>query len=142
MLDHDVDDIDVGATSFENLRTVDGVLCPTCKQACRRRGLRADDREGMQCLTEASAMRTGSQLQHLFAIILMHCGPEDPFALWHAFKVHLCDDLSYSLSHGLQISDPTEDQVYDYDLHLIDMTLYNNGKCLWDIESMPVSHMN
>ena len=45
MLDHDVNDIDVGAMSFENLRTVDGVLGPTFKEACRLRGLLEDDRE-------------------------------------------------------------------------------------------------
>ena len=99
ILDHDVDDIDIGATLFENLRTVDGVLCPTFKQACQLRGLLEDDREWMQYLTEVPTMRTGSQLQHLFAIILMHCGPEDPPTLWDAFKVHLCDDLLHTLSH-------------------------------------------
>ena len=48
-----------GATSFENLRTVDRVLYPTFKEACLHRGLLEDDDEWRQCLSEAKLFKTG-----------------------------------------------------------------------------------
>jgi len=48
-----------GATSFEKLRTVEGVLYPTFKEACLHRGLLEDDEEWKQCLSEAKLFKTG-----------------------------------------------------------------------------------
>src|ERR1700761_2449104 len=47
-----------GATSFENLCTVDRVLYPTFKEACLHRGLLEDDNEWRQCLSEAKLFKT------------------------------------------------------------------------------------
>ena len=43
-----------GPTSFENLRTVSGVVYDTFKSACVARGLLEDDEEWIQCLREAT----------------------------------------------------------------------------------------
>ena len=48
-----------GATSHDNLRTVQGVLCESFKEACRKYGLLEDDREWKDCLNDARLMRTG-----------------------------------------------------------------------------------
>jgi len=64
-----------GATSFNNLKTVNGQICRTFKEACIRLGLLQDDSEWNTCLYEASAMQTGKQLRHLFAMILLICQP-------------------------------------------------------------------
>jgi hypothetical protein len=77
-----------GATSFEHLRTVDGVLYGSFKEACRVLGLLQDDGEWRQCLTEASEIQTGSQLRNLFAVILRECNPADPLGLWSQFQEH------------------------------------------------------
>ena len=45
-----------GAQSFEGLRTVDGHIWPTFKEACLAKGLLEDDREWNQCLLEAREM--------------------------------------------------------------------------------------
>ena len=50
-----------GATSFEDLRTVNNVLHDTFKSACVARGLLEDDEEWIQCLREAAIMNTGYQ---------------------------------------------------------------------------------
>src|SRR5437667_7085057 len=57
------------ATSFENLRTIEGELCPTFKAACIRLGLVENDHEHELCLEEASGWQTGSQLRHLFVTL-------------------------------------------------------------------------
>ena len=67
-----------GATSYENLRTVNGVLHDSFKEACCARGLLQDDREWLLCLQEAAHFAMGYQLRRLFVVILIHCGPVDP----------------------------------------------------------------
>jgi hypothetical protein len=67
-----------GATSFEHLHTVDDVVYGSFKEACFARGLLENDREWIQCLEEASAMQTGSQLRSLFITILIGGNPTKP----------------------------------------------------------------
>ena len=79
----------------------------------------------------------GYQLRHLFVVILVHCAPVDPDRLWEASKNNLCDDLNHYLIYTLHIPEPTQDQVYDYGLHLIAQDLRRHGKNLQDYSSMP-----
>ena len=110
-----------GATSFLDLYTFDNVVYDTFREACLARGLLESDREWIQCLQEAGEMQTGSSLRTLFAIILQNCHPSAPDALWHKFKHLICDDLKRRLEHmpHYQNRDFTNDQVYDYGLHLL-----------------------
>ena len=92
-----------GPTSFENLRTINGVVVngvvhPTFKDACRALGLLENDGEWLQCLREASVMQTGHQLRQLFVMILKECSPVKPEDLWDKFKTSICDDLQHKLS--------------------------------------------
>jgi hypothetical protein len=126
-----------GAPSFEALRSVDGVLHGTFKQACIARGLLEDDQEWIQCLQEASAMQTGSQLRYLFTTIIRDCAPAQPELLWERFKEHICDDLQHALRRrGIQA--PTEDQAHDYGLYLIDKILKLRGTSLRHYPPMPL----
>ncbi|CAG8582983.1 4231_t:CDS:2, partial [Acaulospora morrowiae] len=67
-----------GAKSFENLRTVNETTYETFKDACNALGLLQDNNEWDECLGEASLIKTGYQLCHLFATILVNCEPLDP----------------------------------------------------------------
>jgi hypothetical protein len=127
-----------GATSFEDLRTVDGVLCPTFKDACIARGLLKDDQEWKQCLQEAADMQTGSQLRTLFTTLLDHCQPTAPHVLWDQFKERICDDLAHRISQ-LYPNDPppSPELIYDYGLYLIDDKLMRSGKRLSNCPPMP-----
>ena len=126
-----------GPTSFVSLRTVQDVTHPTFKAACLALGLLQDDEEWKQCLQEASAMQTGSQLRSLFATMLTHCEMVDPRALWEQFKVHICDDVRVKLlQRGFQ--DPSDDQVYDYGLYLLQYALNRLGRSLADYPEMPI----
>ena len=119
-----------GPTSWENLRTYDDVEYPTFKAACVARGLLEDDSEWKLCLEEASVMRTGYQLRRLFSIILMECSPVDPAALWSQFSMNICDDLQPKIQASFGISSPTQNQIEDYGLFLINELLEESGKCL------------
>ncbi|HEV7738154.1 MAG TPA: AAA family ATPase [Chlamydiales bacterium] len=75
-------------------------------------------------------MQSGSQLHHLFVTILLFCLPSSPSALWNEFRQHICDDLEYKLRHHHGIENPSEDQIYDYGLYLINTILQSSGKSL------------
>jgi hypothetical protein len=126
-----------GATSFDDLYTFDGVRHPSFREACIARGLLEDDHEWHQCLQEAKDMQTGRQLRHLFVTILRDCTPADPRALWDTFWPHICDDLRHQLQHVANIPDPSEAQIQDYGLYLIDKLLSHTGKRLQEWTTMP-----
>ncbi|CDF36188.1 ATP dependant DNA helicase PIF1 [Chondrus crispus] len=71
-----------GATSFENLRNIDGEQCTSFRQACLRLGLLANDAEWKHAIRN-SFRSSFVPLSHLFATILAHCQPSDPFSLWN-----------------------------------------------------------
>jgi hypothetical protein len=119
---------------------VDDVVYGSLKEACIARGLVEDDREWIQCLEEASAMQTGSQLCSLFITILIGGNPTKPEDLWDCFCVHICDDLKYKLQHR-GIPDPLDEQVYDYGLYLMEKLLKARGSSLDKFPPMPVSLM-
>ncbi|KAJ7044442.1 hypothetical protein C8F04DRAFT_895861, partial [Mycena alexandri] len=65
-------------------------------------------------------MQTGHQLRQLFATILKENWPlSDPVALWNRFKANICDDVRHKLINK-GFPDPSEDQIYDYGLYLLD----------------------
>jgi hypothetical protein len=112
-----------GATSFEELRTVDGEVCETFHEACRRRGLLQDDGEWQLCLQEASITQTGSVMHSLFATMLQFCQIGDPCALWNHFETSICDDLQRALQR--QGVDPIEEgDPVDYGIYLLDQLLH------------------
>jgi hypothetical protein len=129
-----------GATSFEDLCTIDGILCPIFKDACKERGLLCDDQEWIQCLKQAADMQTGSQLHTLFATILLHGTPTSPHELWDAYKDKICDDLPWKISQMYPNNpDPPPELIYDYGLYLLDQQLMKGGKTLSEIAQMPFS---
>ncbi|XP_052171592.1 uncharacterized protein LOC127787570 [Diospyros lotus] len=126
-----------GPKSFRSLRTIDNVVHDTFKLACVARGLLEDDEEWIQCLKEAAVMKTGYQLRRLFSIILTQCSPLNPCALWNQFSMHICDDLAHKIRTLFAISNPTDAQIEDYGLHLLNQMLHESGKSLIDFPLMP-----
>nr|XP_017187377.2 uncharacterized protein LOC108173217 [Malus domestica] len=80
-----------GPTSFTNLRTINGVLHPTYKQAAQQRLLEIDD-SIRQCLLEASTIQMSSALRRLFATILVYCAPIGVQGLWDEFYPFMIED--------------------------------------------------
>ncbi|KAG0580812.1 hypothetical protein KC19_4G201500 [Ceratodon purpureus] len=101
-----------GPRSFEDLQTVNGVVHGTFKDACNALGLLQDDGEWIQCLEEASIMRTGASLRNLFVVILSECNPSHPELLWQRFRPHLCDDLRHRLRQHYGLSEPSEEESH------------------------------
>ena len=125
-----------GPKSFDDLYQHGDRRYNSYKDACISRGLLEDDNEWIQCLEEAAHMQTGKQLWQLFAMILADCAPSVP--LWDRFKGNICDDLEHKLRTHIQIQHPTEEQVYDYGLFLLERILQSKGKSLAHMQGMPM----
>jgi len=59
-----------GALSFSDLRTVNGQLCETYKDACSKLNLLEDDAEWRECLSDAARCQMPFQLRILFVSLL------------------------------------------------------------------------
>ena len=82
-----------GATSFEDLRSFNGNVYDSFREACIQRGLLQDDNEWHNTLEEAVLFRMPRKLRQLFCIILTHCEPSDPLLLWNTFKEAMSEDF-------------------------------------------------
>jgi PIF1-like helicase/Helicase len=96
-----------GATNFEALRTVHGMLCSTFQDACRMLGLLDDDTEWHRAMQEATEIVSPCRLRRLFAIILLNCDVSDPSILYEAHWPAMSEDYTYR-QHGLN-----ESQLHD-----------------------------
>ncbi|XP_055904241.1 uncharacterized protein LOC129940040 [Eupeodes corollae] len=96
-----------GPTSFQDLKTVDGVVKETYQAACRERGLLEDDNQWETTLREASISQCPLRLRELFVVILLFCFPSEPLKLWDTFKDDLCEDIRHI----------AQEQGSDYDVY-------------------------
>ena len=102
-----------GPTSFEDLRTIDGVIYPTYHQACRALNLLNDHTIWKVTLAEARAFTMPRQMRYIFAYVLANNNISDPTTLWNIFKEDLAEDFlrrnsdhvayNLALNHNSQI---------------------------------------
>nr|XP_051196959.1 uncharacterized protein LOC127310315 [Lolium perenne] len=83
-----------GATSYEDLKTVDGQLMQNFREAAEKRGLIEADNTLDDCMTEAELFRMPSSLRRLFATILVFCEPSDVRGLWNNHLEAISEDYS------------------------------------------------
>ena len=70
-----------GATSFQNLRTVNGEICDSFQSACQKLGLTEDNNELFLCFAECVLTASPTQLRQLFATMLINCTLYEPIRL-------------------------------------------------------------
>ena len=81
-----------GATSFEDMATIDGIVHSTFRAACLARGMMADDAELIAALREIIETTISiSAIRRQFARIIVHSAPADPQALFNMFVDDLCN---------------------------------------------------
>jgi len=122
-----------GFKSFEDVRTYDGAVYRTYREACLARGILADDHEWHHALSEAAGVDSGRALRGLFFYIIFNCNPSDPSELWRTHKDALSDDCRYRLTRlPHNITDATDSQAHSYALCELRRTLQSYGKDLID----------
>ena len=128
-----------GPTSYEALRTVNGVLCNTFKEACLERGFIADDREPQLTLKEAKETITNaSQFSALFAQVLVFQDPARPHVLYEEFKDELVADYLYAARQAAHndLLAPTE-AMYNQGLLRLEKHLHGIASSLSKYPGMP-----
>ncbi|XP_076908312.1 uncharacterized protein LOC143565126 [Bidens hawaiensis] len=84
-----------GPKCFEDIRTVDGVVCETFRDACYKRGLLDDDKEYIEAIEETSHTSTGYYLRNLFATMLITYSLSRPHFVWESTWQLLVDGILY-----------------------------------------------
>lgn len=92
-----------GCTTFENIRTVDGISYSSFQQACYALGLLDDDREYIDGIREASELASGHQLRKLFAMLLLTNTMNNPDVVWKETWKLLADGILYQRRRLLNI---------------------------------------
>ncbi|CAI9739777.1 XP_036361064.1uncharacterized protein LOC118764397 [Octopus vulgaris] len=106
-----------GPKSFADLRTVDGIICATYREACLRRGLLNDDHLH-RTLAEASNCKLPWQMRRLFCSILIHCNPSNPLNLWESFRQSLSKDIQANLALRDGNDDVYNEALIDMNRHI------------------------
>jgi hypothetical protein len=84
-----------GCMSFEDIRTINGIVYPTFKDACQILGYLDDDNESIQCINEAANWVGGMQLCQLFTTILCNCEVTNPKVFWESPCEAFSEDIQY-----------------------------------------------
>eukprot|EP00794_Sanderia_malayensis_P002239 gene2239-biopygen2002 len=122
-------------TSFEDIRTVDGVTHDTFKNATRAKSLLEDDAEHKRCLQHAAIIHMPAQMRQLFATIILCQTPNNINALFTKFQEDMADD--YARHDELQDRNAAF-QLQHIHMCLADIqnNLYIHGKSLQDFPKM------
>jgi hypothetical protein len=84
-----------GSTSFDDIKTVNGVRYDTYKDACSALGLVDDDREFIHAINEASCWGGGGYLRIMFVGLLIGGQLQQPSFVWDNTWEALSDDIQY-----------------------------------------------
>ena len=121
-----------GATSFQSLRTHNGVIYPAYQSICHALGLLGDDQEWNEAILEASFWSTSSQIRHLFVIILTFCGVNNPLKFLQNHWNLMTDNILYRVRRMFNNSNfqIPETELYNYVLYELQKLLNLNSLTL------------
>ncbi|KAK5973861.1 hypothetical protein GCK32_004112 [Trichostrongylus colubriformis] len=81
-----------GKTSFEDIRTVDGITLNTFAEAAKRAGFLDDDRYFRQSLEEAAQFQSAACIRSFFSCLLCFSEVVQAQDLWNDFADAMSDD--------------------------------------------------
>ncbi|XP_042035336.1 uncharacterized protein LOC121781700 [Salvia splendens] len=128
-----------GATSYEDIRRVNGVQYDTFRDACFALGLLDDDKEYVDGIIEASFWSSVHSIRLLFVSLLTLESISRLDFVWLSCWKYLSEDVLYNQRKlislpGLLLSD---EDVQNFALVEIEKLLLNVGKSLRDFQGMP-----
>jgi hypothetical protein len=83
------------AVSYGTLKNVNGHQCDTFQEACKIKGLIADEKVWEDTLNEAVLLKMPKELRDLFAMICLLACPSNIKELWEMFKNDMSEDYSH-----------------------------------------------
>ncbi|WOH08958.1 hypothetical protein DCAR_0728409 [Daucus carota subsp. sativus] len=128
-----------GCTKFEDLRTIDGVLHDTYKEACGALGLLQNDKQWHDALSENAQSSFPHQLREMFVNILSYSSVADPHFLWKCHWRCMSEDILVKRRNvtGNFELELTETDLQNYALSEIEKLFSDIGKSLRDFPDMP-----
>ena len=91
-----------GSTSFDEIKTIDGVKKDSFKEACFSLGLLEDDKKFIDRIIEASHWGTGTFLRYLFVALLVAKQITRPSVVWNKTWEYLSEDILHKQRMLLQ----------------------------------------
>lgn len=86
-----------GPTSFESLRTINGIQYKTFREAANAAGLLMSDSHYEDTIRKAKIWMTGHSLRLMFSVILILSPPSSPQRLYNMFEDDLSDDCLHKI---------------------------------------------
>ncbi|XP_035836020.1 uncharacterized protein LOC110888601 [Helianthus annuus] len=128
-----------GPRSFEEIRTYDGVVYPTFRNACYARGLLDDDNEYIECIKESSFTGNGHYLRSLFGTLLLSNTLSRPEVVWEKTWELLSEDILYNMRKDTGMSGfvVSGERLKNITLSKIENFLLRNGSSLHRFPPMP-----
>ena len=83
--------------SFEDLRTFDGRVYPTYKEAAEARGVVLNDGHYLLALEQAQTVLVPSAFRRLFAQVVVYCTPTNPNEMYRTYEKTLIQDWNLRL---------------------------------------------
>ncbi|XP_022014342.1 uncharacterized protein LOC110913832 [Helianthus annuus] len=128
-----------GPKSYDDIKTVNGHVHDTFRDACFALGLLDDDKEYIEAIKEANETATASYVRNLFGMMLLSNTMSRPEIVWESTWKYMTDDFIYRYSklhrvEGLSIPD---DELKNYALLEIEKFLGMNSSSLRNFSTMP-----
>ncbi|XP_031127554.1 uncharacterized protein LOC116029648 [Ipomoea triloba] len=118
-------------TSFDCLRTVNGKITSSFREAAEKLGLLAGDFVVEESLNEAVLFQMPLSLRSFFATLLIFCDISNPISLWMKYKTHMCQDF---LKTGLHTNAEAESLVLKMIANIVqEMGKKTKDYCLFDL---------
>ena len=119
-----------GPRSFAHLKTVEGNLCSSFREACLRLSLLEDDNQYHLAMQEATVSNSATSLRSLFAVILTWCEPSNPLDIYEHHKESLAEDFLHQQRTRLGNADLSfNDDIFNLALNdLQDKVLSMGGR--------------
>ena len=118
-----------GPKSYEDIRTVAGILHPTFQSACNAHGLLGNDEEWITALEEATLHATSYQIRNLLTVLILFCEISNPKNLFDMFWKSCADDILNKLTRTLGVSNTTISENYLKNKVLIELEKIFNKNC-------------
>ncbi|XP_038685799.1 uncharacterized protein LOC119985580 [Tripterygium wilfordii] len=121
-----------GATNFIDMRTINGSVYETFKEACNAMGLIGNDREWNEAIKEAAEWATTHEIRDLFVTMLLYCEVADATKLFADNVACLQEDIIYRLTteNGMLETNFSEEEIIDAVLIEVEKLLKRSGSSL------------
>ncbi|KAG7586074.1 P-loop containing nucleoside triphosphate hydrolase [Arabidopsis thaliana x Arabidopsis arenosa] len=128
-----------GPTCFDDIKTYNGVVYPTYKEACFARGILDDDQVFIDSLVDASQFCFGDFLRNFFAMLLLSDSLSRPEYVWEQTWHLLAEDIQQKKrdEYDNQDLNLTEAEIRNYTLQELEKMMLSNGGTLEAILNFP-----